>query len=151
MSDNWITLIPEDPRFRPGDKEAEVALNIFKELAPEADEIKIINTEGISFYDCGASFESVSCPSCKKELNIEKWHEFMEGDKYKSGFKLQSYQLPCCNANHNLNELICYWNQGFSVFALEAMNPNIGELGAETIGKFESVLGSKLCVIYQHI
>jgi hypothetical protein len=43
------------------------------------------------------------------------------------------------------------WPQGFAQFALDAMNPNIGELDEELKKEFEEILDTPLRVIYQHI
>ena len=40
MSDNWIVLVPMDPRFVPDAGETR-GRDWFSEIAPEADEIKI--------------------------------------------------------------------------------------------------------------
>jgi hypothetical protein len=50
-----------------------------------------------------------------------------------------------------LHELGYDWPQGFGRFALDAMNPNIGELDDRLKTQFEKILGTKLRVIYQHI
>ena len=151
MSDNWIVIIPKNPLFRPRKSNFESALELLNQIAPEADEITIINTEKVSFFDCGSNFESTSCPSCNALVSQDAWHELMATDYENEGFLLRQYPMSCCGNLHNLNELNYYFSQGFSVFAIEIMNPNINQLEASALIKLESILGNEVRVIYQHI
>jgi len=150
MSDNWIALIPEDPRFVPDQAKCQRARERFAEIAPDADEIEVKISETVKFFDCGGNFERVLCPACQLEIPIEWWKDRMSED-YCDGFKLAAYQTLCCGAPYTLHELVYEWSQGFGRFALDAMNPNIGELEERYKAEFEAILGTKLRVIYQHI
>lgn len=150
MSDNWIVLIPEDPCFIPDAAKRQRARDRFAEIAPEADEIELKVTEKIEFFDCGANFERVLCLSCGAEIPVDWWQDRMDDDSG-DGFKLASYGIPCCGKYCTLHELVYEWPQGFGRFALDAMNPDIGELEEEYKREFEAILGTKLRVIYQHI
>jgi hypothetical protein len=61
MSDNWIALVPEDPRFVPDAAKQQRARERFLEIAPEADEIEIKVSENVVFFDCGGNFERICC------------------------------------------------------------------------------------------
>jgi hypothetical protein len=150
MSENWITLIPKDPRYIPPPASQERARLRFLEIAPDADEARIEVGEKIVFFDCGANLERIACPSCGSEISKEWWQEKMEED-YDRGFQLAKYPLPCCGAAGTLDELIYEWPQGFARFALDAMNPNIGLLDDEHKREFEEILATPLRVIYQHM
>jgi hypothetical protein len=151
MSDNWITLIPEDdPRFIPEVVKQSRARDRLTEIAPEADEIEIKVSEKVEFFDCGGNFERVRCPSCGSEIPAVWWQARMDDD-YGNGFMLASYATPCCAVQCTLHELVYEWPQGFGRFALEAMNPNIGKLEDKYKQEFEKILGTRLRVIYQHI
>jgi hypothetical protein len=163
MSDNWIALIPEDPRFVPDAAKRQRARDRFAEIAPDADELEIKVTEKIEFFDCGANFERVLCASCgagipgdwwqdrmDEDSGVDGWQDRMDEDSG-DGFKLASYATPCCGKKCTLHELVYEWPQGFGRFALDAMNPNIGELEDKYKREFETILGTKLRVIYQHI
>jgi hypothetical protein len=150
MSDNWIALIPEDPRFIPDPANQSRARDRFAEIAPDADEIEIKVCERVEFFDCGANFESILCPSCRLEISVAWWQERMDED-YKDGFLLAKYPTPCCNALKTLHELVYEWPQGFGRFALDVMNPNIGKLDEKYKEQIEEILGARLRVIYQHI
>jgi hypothetical protein len=150
MSDNWIVLIPEDPKFVPDAAKQRRARKRFVELAPRADEIEIKASDKIAFFDCGANLERIRCPSCRQEVPPEWWQDRMEED-YRDGFVLAKYAVPCCGAKATLHELDYDWPQGFGRFALEAMNPNIRKLDDKDKREVEEILGAKLRVIYQHL
>jgi len=150
MSDNWIALVPEDPRFIPDAVKQHLARDRFAEIAPEADEIEIRVSDNVEFFDCGANLKRICCPSCGAEISVEWWKDRMDEDQG-DGYKLATYATPCCGAEHTMHDLVYEWPQGFGRFALDAMNPNIGKLADKHKREFEEILGTKLRVIYQHI
>jgi hypothetical protein len=150
MSDNWVTLIPEDPRFIPDPAKQSRARDRFSEIAPHAAEIELKVCEKVELFDCGGNFERILCPSCCAEIPVPWWQERMDKD-YKNGFMLDKYATPCCASLHTMHELVHEWPQGLGRFGLSAMNPNIGKLDDRYKKEFEEILGTKLRVIYQHI
>jgi hypothetical protein len=150
MSDHWIKLIPEDPRFIPDAAKQARARDRLAEIAPDADEIEIQVSENVEFFDCGANFERILCPSCRSEIAVEWWQQRMNDD-YDDGFRLARYPTPCCSTPHTLHELEYAWPQGFGRFALDAMNPNIAKLEERYRQELEALLGTRLRVIYQHL
>lgn len=151
MSDNWIALIPKDPRHVPDAVRQIRARDRFAEIAPAADEIEITVSEHIEFFDCGVNLERIRCPSCNAEISTEWWQDRMDDDYVDGGFRLAEYSTPCCGARHSLDQFLYEWPQGFARFAIDAMNPNIGKLSDEQEAEFEEILGAPLRVIYQHI
>jgi len=151
MSSNWITLIPEDPRYVPDQAQRIRARDRFAEIAPDADEIEIKVSRHVTFFDCGANFERIRCPSCATEIAVEWWQERLDDDYTDDGFRLAEYTTPCCSALCTLHGLIYEWPQGLGQFSLEAMNPHIGELDERQKGEFEELLGTPLRVIYRHL
>lgn len=127
-----------------------MARNRLAEIAPDADVIEIKMSDAIQFFDCGANFERILCPSCRSEVPAAWWRQRMSED-YEQGFKLASYTTPCCGATSTLHKLVYEWSQTFGRFALDAMNPNIGILDDNDKHELEEILGTKLMVIYQHI
>src|SRR5438132_14003179 len=103
MSDNWIAIIPEDPRFVPDAAKQHRARDRFAEIAPEADEIEIKVSEKVEFFDCGANFERIHCPSCGSDISVGWWQDRMDED-YGEGFKLAKYTVPCCGVEFTLHE-----------------------------------------------
>jgi len=151
MSDHWIALIPEDPRFLPDEISQQAAADHLAELAPEADEIDIKVSDRIQFFDCGGNLEHIFCPSCGSELDPDWWQEKMDEDFVDGGFQLGELQLSCCGVVTTLHGLRYDWPQGFACFAIDAMNPNIGKLSESQVKEFEALLNAPLRVIYQHI
>jgi hypothetical protein len=149
MSDNWIILIPEDPRFVPEKKKQSRARDRFKEIAPEADEVKWELHKRIEFFDCGGNFERVLCPSCRAELS--EWWQARVDEDYKDGFALNAYPTPCCGAQFTMHDLHYEWPQGVGRCGLSAMNPGIGRLGDTYKLELEAILGTKLRVIYRRL
>jgi hypothetical protein len=154
MSDNYIVLVPVDPRFVPAAEKQQVARKRFAEIAPDVELIDLKVSPNFQFFDCGENFERVSCPSCGAQLDEDWWQDRMEEDIEGEGtevhFRLAAYPTHCCGTQCNLNELQYDWPQRFGRFALDAMNPNIGELKDEHKREFEKILGTPLIVVYQH-
>jgi hypothetical protein len=111
MSDNWIVLVPEDPRFVPDVAKQRRACDRFAEIARETDKIEIKVSEMVEFFDCGANFERICCPTCALEIPITWWQDRMDED-YDNGFTLATYATPCCGARCTLHELIYEWPRG---------------------------------------
>ena len=149
MSDNWIRLVPDDPRYVPDRARQVRAKARFAEIAPKG-EIDVEVRDTVTFFDCGGNFERILCSSCEAEIPVEWWQARMDED-YGEGFQLANCVLPCCSAQCTLNDLVYEWPQAFGKFVLEAMNPNIGMLKDEHKRELEGILGTKLRVIYQHI
>lgn len=150
MSDDWIALIPEDPWFIPDPAKQRRARERFAEIAPEADEIDLKVSEKVLFFDCGANFKRIRCPACHWEIPVAWWQDRMDEDCV-DGFTLVPYAAPCCGARSTLHELAYEWPQGFGRFAIDAMNPAIGNLEDRHLRELEEILGTKLRVIYQHL
>ena len=158
MSDNLIAVIPYEADYVPTTAQAEAALSYFQELAPDSDGVTFSTDDHIRFRDCGANLESIACPFCGAVLDQDWWSERMAEDSggdvddfYDRGFLLRPIILPCCGAAASPNELSYSFDQGFSRFILEAMNPNIGRLENEHVRRLSDLLGTPLRVIYQHI
>ena len=150
MSDNWITIIPEDPYFVPGAASQTAARNWLERLAPDAEEIDIKSSDKVEFFDCGANLERIACPCCFAIISPEWWLQRMEDDR-NDGFKLLEYSTPCCGERRTLHELIYDRPQGFGRFALDVMNPGIGKLSESQARELEEILGCRIRIIHQHL
>jgi hypothetical protein len=151
MSDNWIALIPKDPRHVPDAERQSRARDRLAEIAPESDEIEIKVSDKIEFFDCGVNLEHIRCPSCDAQISNEWWQDRMDDDCLDDGFKLSQYSTQCCGSRHSLDELLYEWPQGFARFVIDAMNPRIGMLSTQQAAELEEILGTPLRVIYKHI
>lgn len=150
MSDHWIILIPEDPRFVPEADRQRRARDWFAEIAPRAERIEIRRSEKVVFFDCGANLDGIYCPVCRASVTLEWWQTCMDAD-HEGGFRLAKHPLPCCGTNATLHELNYDWPQGFGCFALEVMNPGIGKLNEKQQQELEAILGTKLRAVYRHL
>lgn len=151
MSDNWIAIVPEDAGLVPDPSTHEIALELFRKIAPNADEIEIKLTDQIEFFDCGANFERITCPHCGQVISIDWWQDRMEDDHDGRGFRLAEYSAPCCGTAVSMNDLRYDWPQAFARFGIVVMNPNIAELSNDQRREFQRILGTPLRIIYQHI
>ncbi len=150
MSDNWMTIIPEDPHLIPSEDRQKQARSWFARLAPLAEAVEIKTSDRVEFHDCGSNLQRVICPSCGTAIPLEWWQQRM-ADDHDDGFKLSEFPTPCCIAPLTLHELTYDWPQGFGRFALDVMNPQIGELDAAQREELTRILGTPIRVIYQHI
>ncbi len=151
MSDDWITLVPRETGHVPQPDQQQAGLALFRQIAPDADEITVINQKTIRFFDCGANFECVRCPRCTEEIT-EWWGQCMDSDFSKeTGFSLNAYTLPCCGEAESLDRLVYQWPQAFGRFRLSARNPNLGLLPVDSLRQIEAGIGCALVVVYQHL
>ncbi|MDO8330669.1 MAG: hypothetical protein Q7T36_09375 [Fluviicoccus sp.] len=150
MSDNWIELVPEHPRFIPDAANQRQARERLAEIAPTADEIEIKVSERVVFFNCGSNFGRICCPSCGADIPFEWWQDRMDED-YEDGFKVAAYTAPCCGKESTLNDLDYEWPQGFGRFAIDVMNPKISKLDEKFKRELELILGTKLRVICRHL
>lgn len=149
MSDNWIIVVPEDATYVPSIEGRRKAVELFRSIAPRADEVKEEASQEVRFIDCGANLERIICPGCGAEIGVDWWQEKMEEEA--DAFPLKRLALPCCGAQRTLADLKYDWPQAFARFSVEAMNPGIRDLTDEQMRAFESVLGCSVRKVLQHI
>jgi hypothetical protein len=154
MSDNYITLIPADPSHIPPAAVQEIARKQLETFVPEADEVTIRVSKKYEF-EADPAFSVVLCPVCR--VDVYKWFENLldeaaEADPQGySCFSDLAVITPCCGSSISLNDLDFGWPAGFSLFALDALNPNINDLEPDQIQELENILGCKLKSIWEHI
>ena len=151
MSDHFIVVVPRDPRLVPTDEVQRRVVEVLKRIAPAAESVMVEVSPRVQFFDCGQNFERVSCPHCSAEISIEWWRDRMDDDTDGIGFRLDSYEAPCCAVSVNLNELIYDWPQTFGRFSWTVQNPNIDKLTDEAKSELEVVAGFALVSIQQHV
>jgi hypothetical protein len=152
MSDHWICFIPRDPQFVPTDEAISRAARFMAAIAPNADEIASEISDSVLFRDCGGNFESVHCPNCDSALSIEWWSEQMDSkDRWIGGSEIDAIRLSCGHNVKSLNDLRYHFDQGFSRFILNSMNPNIGALAPAQVSNIAAFLGCAVKVIYRHL
>jgi len=151
MSDHFIIVVPRDPTLVPTDEQRRRVVGALNKIAPRAESVTVESWPEVRFFDCGQNFETVSCPHCTSDIGIEWWQDRMDDDTDGDGFRLNSYDTPCCAASVNLNELIYDWPQAFGRSCWTVQNPNIGELSDAAKSELEAVAGFALVPIHQHV
>ena len=150
MSDNYLKLIPSDPQWVPDPLAAEKARRLLEKIVPKSDEVTLDVRDHVGFVDQGSNFESVGCPSCGANLEVDWWQRELERAMEANCVDL-STTPPCCGRGTSLNDLRYVWPAGFAKFSLEAMNPNrSGDLDPVELRQLEDLLGCKLRQIWAH-
>ena len=150
MSDNWIIIIPEKPDYVPSEQAQRKAVELFRKLAPDADEVNAEASAYVRFIDCGENLQRVLCPECAAQIEMDWWHARV-AEEIEAGCPLRPIRLLCCGVQRNLDELKYEWPAGFAKFNVEAMNPNIEDLDEQHLKQFEAVLGCRVRKILQHV
>lgn len=150
MSDDSVTLVSVDPHYVPTADHVKDAEALARSMFPQADAISPQHSDGIRFFDAGSNFESVTCPGCGAQIELDWWQKAMDADSKGDGFGLRPQVMPCCNWPYTLDRLNYEWPQAFGSFGLELVNPNVGILPAEAVAALETALGTSLRVIYAH-
>jgi hypothetical protein len=148
MTDNFLILIPTDPRYIPHPDSAQAANEYLVSVLPTEDIIWIAS-DSVTFVDCGNNFERVSCPACGRELAIPVWQQMMDA-AYETEFADLTVTMPCCGAVGSLNDLHYEWPAGFASFSLEVLNPTT-DLDEQQIAHVESLLGCSLRKIWRSL
>jgi hypothetical protein len=150
MSDNWIIVFPESSSYVPSDTARDRAIALFRQLAPEADEVTSETTPNPRFIDCGGNLRRVICPVCRAEVDLNWWSERL-GDEYEANFPIRKMNMSCCHSQLGIDQLEYDWPQGIARFSVEAMNPNIRDLSDQNLADFEQILGCKVRKVLRHI
>jgi hypothetical protein len=147
MSDDWLMFIPIDREALPERAAADKAVRLLKTFVLEAHgEVLAKFAERTEFHCGGANWSGVSCAKCG--TGIEEWWKDAMDKASASEFKNLSVTTPCCGHSTSLNDLNYIWPAGFAV---EAMNPNIGQTTAEQDQALSDALGLNLRKIWMHI
>lgn len=150
MSDDWLILIPTDPQWIPTEAQQAAARVVLERLCPNAERRDVAASDTISFRDAGANFSAIRCPNCGAQIDRDWWLARMD-DANSNSFTDLSVVTPCCGTNTTLNDLEYDWPQGFSIWALEAMNPGRGRLTEDELRAFATALGHSVREIWTHI
>lgn len=149
MSDEFITIIPEQPDYVPDPARQSQGISYFRSIVSDSTEIKSSTSDHIQFVDCGENFENIGCPSCNKVVDIETWQIWMRMDYAEKGFNLNLHNMPCCGYKYSLQELKYLFPMGFAKYSLSAMNSNTGQLSKGQVKEFEKILGCPIRVLYR--
>lgn len=147
MSTNLLRIIPTDPAWTPAERAAGEALAVLRDMAPEASGTTAVRHGDVTFVDQGGNFETLRCPVCAAELEMDWWHAAMEAAS-KGRFADLSVAAPCCAARTSLDELDYDWPAGFARFVLEATDPCRGDPTEEELARITAALGHPVRIIW---
>ncbi|WP_326632753.1 MULTISPECIES: hypothetical protein [unclassified Streptomyces] len=153
MSDNYLTVIPTDPYWRPSKDAADRAAAVLSGMLPDDDARHGLEAkwhDSVEVVFCGANLEKISCPRCRAESTPGWWGEAVS-ERYNEGFSTLMVTVPCCDAETSLNELVYDWPMGFAQFRIEVLYPNRAWLTDEELASLANTLGHPLRQILIHI
>ena len=154
MSENVLSIIPTDPRWQPGQEQAERARRLLAEFAPDPDrdnsDFKAEWHETITVVDCGGNLERITCPLCGATIDTEWWGDLLE-ERCDEGFDSLIATVPCCGGHASLNDLEYEWPCGFARFELALWNPGRGWLTDQELSSIAQALGHPVRQILAHI
>lgn len=149
MSVNYLRLVPMDPLFVPVAVDQQHILGMLKRFFPASDDIMIVYSYEVRFWDPGENLSRISCPLCRQEVSRDWWMDAM-ANAYERRFHDLAVTLPCCRGTTSLNELRYEWPAGFARFCLEVKSPGIGNWEDIAISSLEAALGFPLRAILAH-
>ncbi|MFJ4206645.1 hypothetical protein ACIP2Y_44590 [Streptomyces sviceus] len=153
MSDDYLTVIPTDPYWRPSKDAADRAAAVLSGMLPDDDARRGLEAkwhDSVEVVACGANLEKISCPHCGAELTPDWWVEAVS-EHYDEGFSTLMVTVPCCDAETSLNELVYDWPMGFARFRIEVLYPNRAWLTDEELACLADALGHSLRQVLIHI
>jgi hypothetical protein len=153
VSDNVLSVIPTDPRWRPEPPLAERVRVIVEGLLPDLDgitEVKLTWHQRVAVVDCGANLQRITCPHCTAEIDTNWWGDLIE-DRYEMGFDDLTADLPCCGRTASLTDLGYDWPCGFARFEIEIWNPERGWFSTDELTAVAKAIGHPVRQIMAHI
>jgi hypothetical protein len=141
MSTTVVRYIPEDPDYvaEPAAIEAARAL-LQKALGSPA---VATTTEGATFVDPGENLDTIRCPACGDELDMDWW----QGEMARAGkrkFACLDVTVPCCGAETSLHDLDYDMPAGFAHMVLAVQDPKGDPDEVVDLDALERLLG---CVV----
>ena len=142
-----LRIISTNPSYIPVKEKQEQA----KDFLTTLYSINVINSiylDTIEFVDQGQNFDSIICPFCTKDIDIENWQNAMEKAEL-SQFTQLTFITPCCSKMTSLNDLRYVTTAGFAKFILTVDDPE-KEIESNEIAELQLILNTPLKIIYTH-
>ena len=141
MSSTVVRYIPEDPEYVAEPAAAEAARALLQKAlgAPAVASV----TEGTIFVDPGENLDTIRCPACSDELDMDWW----QGEMARAGerkFARLDVTVPCCGAETSLHDLDYEMPAGFARMVLEVQDPHGDPDEAVDLDALERLLG---CIV----
>ncbi|MFD9488677.1 hypothetical protein [Streptomyces sp. NPDC059991] len=153
MSDTFLSIIPTDPHWQPNPDGAALTTAFMKKLCPNAaGEPEVHRHDTPAFVHAGANLETISCPRCGKQLDLQGWWMPRMDQAYNgNGFSDLRVCTPCCGTDTTLNDLKYDGACGFASFEVKILNPNKSELIDEELALIGQELGHSVRQVWAHI
>lgn len=152
MSDNYLTVIPTDPRWQPDKAPADRAAALVTSLCPgiHRGHVEVNWHDTVTFVMCGTNLERIGCPHCSARLDLTQWVFAHVDNGYRDGFADLDAETPCCGVTVSLNDLDYNWPCGFARFRIDVIYPNRAWLTDEELTAVTDALGHPVRQILSH-
>ena len=152
MSASLITVIPTNPRWVPTEDQERRAVALVEDYLRDHHEFTVERPDGVTLYDSRENFESIHCPFCAAELDIQPWWTDQLDAAYDvdTGFASLDTTTPCCEKPVSLNDLTYHFPMGFASWAVSVLNTPC-DLSDGAIREIEEALGHPIRVVYAHL
>lgn len=152
MSTDLTYVIPTDARWTPGPEQESRAIELVRDFLRDHQELTVERPGRVELYHGYQLFESIHCPSCGAELDIQPWWTDQLDAAWDSdaGFVALELTTPCCGAATSLNDLANNTPQGFASWAITVRDP-LADLADWQVAQVEEPLGHRIRVGYAHL
>jgi hypothetical protein len=160
VSDNYLRIVPIDPRFIPAESVAQAAVQMLGPAVLGADRVLAKNYGHPVFIDQGANLEAIVCPACGSRLlfhsaedaeSVREWWYAIADLLDEQNIADLSVNMRCCQASVLFADLDFDWPAGVASFEISILNPGIsGPLPGDTVSSLEGALGCKVRQIWAH-
>jgi hypothetical protein len=160
MSDNYLRIIPAEPKLVPPEAVATRILALVRPAFPEADTVAAESHPHPVFVDQGANLEAVLCAACRRRLQCEPtaeasavWDWWLDlADRLRDGSVADvQVTMPCCQAVVPFTALEFDWPAGVASFEISIMNPGVsGGPSVDLQRQLEVLIGCPIKCIWAH-
>ncbi|WP_395571072.1 hypothetical protein [Streptomyces sp. BK79] len=153
MSDHYLTVIPTDPWWQPGEEAAGRAAAVLAGFLPDHDRL---GEDEVKWHDiprvvvCGENLQGIRCPRCGADLYTGEWFGKEVTARHEEGFATLGTTTPCCGARTSLNDLVYDWPCGFARFEIDVLYPERDWLSEEELARVAEALGHPVRQILSH-
>ena len=148
MSDSIYKIIPTDCRSKIDNYILSQVLQYLK-MFIKADDYSAHLYDTLSFIDCGANLERITCPNCGKEVSFDWWGHAMDY-AYRSKMDDLAIRMPCCGDDSFLNNLIYDAPCGFAFFEIDILNP-VCPISVHHLNTISKIIGKNITVVTSHL
>ncbi len=137
MSQTIMKLIPAKVGAIPKSMDKIIIVKTLKEAEINYESLRIVETKGIQFIDCGNNLEYVRCPHCYRDA-LRWWGEAMSRSEA-TGFTYRDVVTPCCHESVKLEDLEYCLASGFARFVIELRGAD--DLTDSDLFTFSTIMG----------